>query len=193
MMKKSFLIFVLFLIKITVFSQEMVQIDHINIDEIIDEGKKYAVLHYYYKTYEDANYTNNFIAKAMEMENVLDLVKIYKQYDGNNILYQISGCYIVSSNESGEQTMRITLKDSLTGDEIMDELIADLTSNYDNFWSYEDIIETGIDEQGQYRIRKRWELGRAEYLLGLFRRTYYNTLVALVNIETIDEVFKIYD
>jgi predicted thioredoxin/glutaredoxin len=183
----------LFLVKTIVFSQEMTQIDHMDIDDIIDEGKKYAVLHYYYKMYDDEDYVNNFIAEVMETENALDLVKLYKQYNGDDIIYQVSGYYISSSEEAGEQTLRIILKDTLTGNETKDKLIADLTSDYNKFWSYEDIIETGIDEQGKYSIRKRWELGYSEYFLELFRRSYYATLLALINIEYIDEIFQIHE
>jgi hypothetical protein len=48
---------------------------------------------------------------------------------------------------------KIKLTDNITGDEIRDELITDLTMGHTKFWSYEEIRETGYDHIGEYKIR----------------------------------------
>jgi hypothetical protein len=69
----------------------------------------------------------------------------------------------------------------LTGNEELDNLITDLT--YKKYFDYDDLIEEGTDENGQYKILKRWEIGKADYFLDLFKTTYYTEVYTLLNIE----------
>jgi hypothetical protein len=187
-MKRTLAFFALYFTSIVVFSQEIVL--H---DDIITENRKYSVLYYYYITYENA-YAKGIIERITSMEpySRLDLIQAYKTYENDDIIYYFSGDYVCSSNEAGTRIMQIRLTDSLTGDEERDELITDLTYGYRKLWSYDEIIETGEDQHGQYKIRKRWELGKADYFLELFKTDYWNAKNELLNIEYIDQLYDFF-
>jgi hypothetical protein len=187
-MKRIFAFFALYFTSVITFSQEIVL--H---DDIITENRKYSVLYYYYITYEN-DYAKSIIERITSMEpySRLDLIQAYKTYENDDIIYYFSGDYVCSSNEAGTRIMQIRLTDSLTGDEERDELITDLTYGYRKFWSYDEIIETGEDQHGQYEIRKRWELGKANYFLELFKTDYWNAKNELLNIEYIDQLYDFF-
>jgi hypothetical protein len=161
----------------------------------MDTGnKKYAILYYYFQTYNDADYVKNVIERIKEIEpySRIELIKSYREYQDDDIIYYFSGEYILSSTECGSRITRIRLTDKITGDETRDDLITDLTMGYQKFWSYEDIIETGHDHIGEYKIRKRYEIGKADFFLEMFKTTYYNARNELLNIEYIDDLYNFY-
>jgi hypothetical protein len=179
----------LYFIATACFSQEIVSDDDINTG-----NKKYALLYYYYQTYDDVDYVKTFIERIEELEpySRIELVKAYKEYQNDDIIYYFFGEHISSSTECGNFIERIKLTDKITGDEARDELITDLTMGYKKFHSYEEIIETGHDHIGEYKIRKRWEIGKAEYFMGLFKTDYWNARNELLNIEYIDDLYNFY-
>jgi hypothetical protein len=188
-MKRILILFAVCFIAKMAFSQEIVQYN-----DIVTENRKYAILYYYTKVYANEDYTRNFIERisASEPYQRFDFLQMNKLYDNEGLIYYYSGDYILSSKISGECTARIKLIDTITGDKTIDELITDLTFGYENFSSYEHIIETGEDQNGLYTINKRWELGKAEFFLDLFKKDYYYNVDTLVNIEYIDHLFDIY-
>jgi hypothetical protein len=187
-MNRILAFFVLSFASVIIFSQEIVFYD-----DIVTEGKKYAILYYHYLTYEN-DYAESIIKRIREMapQSRIDLIQAYKTYENDDIIYYFSGDYVRSSDEAGSRITQIKLTDSLTGDEIMDELITDLTHGTRKFWSYEDIVEIGEDQYGKYKINKRWELGKADYFLNLFKTTYWNSRDELLNIEYIDSRYDFF-
>jgi hypothetical protein len=186
---KLIMALIIYFITISCFSQELV-----SDDDIITENKKYAIIYYCFQTYDDVDYVKDFIEriKGLEPNSRIGLIKAYKEYQNNDIIYYFSGEYILSSTECGNRILRIRLTDAITGDEIRDELITDLTMGYKNFWSYEEIIETGHDHIGEYKIKKRYEIGKADSFLRMFKTDYWNARNELLNIEYIDKLYHYY-
>jgi hypothetical protein len=164
-------------------------------DDINTGNKKYAVLYYCYQIYDDVDYVKSVFERieAIEPYSRIALVQAYREYQGDDIIYYFSGDCIVSSTQCGNRVTRIRLTDKITGDETKDELVTDLTLGYTKFWSYEDIIETGHDHiGGEYKIWKRYEIGKAEFFMEIFKTDYYNARNELLNIEYIDDLRDFY-
>ena len=182
----GFSLFILFFNSAQIFCQELV-----SINDIITENKKYAIMHYYLKTYDNEDFMNDFIEKIKSKEDRFDALRAYKLYENDDLIYYFSGDYIDrAQTEAGECFFRIKLIDKITGDETTDDLAANLTFGNEKLWSYKEKIETGEDKYGQYIIRTKWELGQADFFLRLFITTYHNALWALANIET---PYRLYD
>jgi hypothetical protein len=186
MMKKIAIIIIMLFVSAVLFSQEVV-----HIDGMLTENKKYAVMYYYYKTYNDENYISEFKNNIIPLdeESRANILLAYKTYKDNDVIYYFSGPYIdyFLHAEAGECLLEIRLTDSLTGNEELDELITDLTSTAEKFNSQEalhkPLTESGEDENGKYKIEKRWEIGKADFFLDSFRKTYWNLFAAFLDIE----------
>jgi hypothetical protein len=174
---------------VLVFAQEVVRYEEIN-----NENKKYAVLYYTMKIYNDDDYTTEFIEKMKEIEpwNRLKLIEAYKTHENNTVVYYFSGDCVFSSEKVGNIICRIKLTDTISGDPLMDELITDL---YDGNYFRDDfpidpeiLVETGNDDKGEFENREKWELGKSDYLLDIFKNTFYSINDSLVNLEYIDEM-----
>jgi hypothetical protein len=167
------------------FSQEIIQFEEIN-----NENKKYAVLYYNMKIYKDIDYITEFIKNLKEFDSWdrFELVKIYKIYENDDVIYYFSGDCVFSSKEVGNIISRIKLTDNISGDPLMDELITDMYDGKffrDGFSVDQDTIETGNDSNGLYENRKKWEIGKTDYLLNIFKNTLYSIKNTLLSLEYI--------
>jgi uncharacterized membrane protein len=190
-MKKYSLIINLIL-PMFLFSQEIVQYEEIN-----NENKKYAVLYYNMKIYKDIDYITEFIKNLKEIDpwDRFELIEICRIYENNDVIYYFSGDCVFSSEGVGDVICRIKLTDNISGDSLTDELITDIYDGKyfrDDFSVDQEIIETGNDSNGLYENRKKWEIGKSDYLLNIFKNTLYSLKNKLLNLEYIDELNRIY-
>ncbi|MDR2020218.1 MAG: hypothetical protein LBQ14_05555 [Treponema sp.] len=165
----------------------------INENDITAENKKYAVLYYYMQVYNDENYVNRFVEKLSETKSQdrLKLIKIDRTIENDNITYTFSGECIFQSNEAGYIISRIKLTDTFTGDPAIDDLIASLRDGRffgDNLEIIDELVEEGMDENGKFKIHTKWELGRADYLLRIFKNTLYSVKNKLLNYKYLDKM-----
>jgi hypothetical protein len=184
-MKKLCIIVYIFSISVVLYAQEIYE------NDITTDDKKYAILYYYMKVYNDENNVNNFIEEISEMESRdrLGLIKIDRIIENDNIIYIFSGECIFRSDEVGYIISRIKLTDNLTGDPILDELVADLRDEIffsDNPEIIDQIVEEGRDENGEFKTYRKWELGRSDYLLRIFKNTLYSVKNKLLNYKYLD-------
>jgi hypothetical protein len=171
------------------FAQEIVQYE-----EIINENKKYAVLYYNMQIYKNNIYTNEFIEKMKETEpwDRFELVKVYKIYENDDIIYYFSGDCVFSSEEVGNIISRIKLTDAISGDPVTDELITDhYNGKYfrDDFSVDQEIVELGNNDNGEFENRIKWEIGKSDYLLNIFKNTLYSIKNKLLNFEYLEYFF----
>jgi hypothetical protein len=164
----------------------------INEQDITAGNKKYAVLYYYMQVYDDENYVNRFVEKlsGIESRDRLKLIKIDRTIENGNITYTFSGECIFRANEAGSIISGIKLTDTLTGDPATDDLVAGSRDGRffgDNFEVIDELVEEGMDENGEFKIYAKWELGRADYLLRIFKNTLYSVKYKLLNYKYLDE------
>jgi hypothetical protein len=187
-MQKLFIVMYVFSITLVLYAQE------INENDITIEDKKYAVLYYYMKVYNNENYVDNFGEKLSEMESRdrLRIINIDRAIENDNIIYTFSGECIFQSNEAGYIISRIKLTDVLTGDPTTDDLIAGLRDGRffgDDLKIIDELVEEGIDENGRFNTYRKWELGHATYLLRIFKNTLYSVKNKLLNYKYLNKMY----
>jgi hypothetical protein len=181
-------VFLFFSISLAVYAQEISE------GNITAENKKYAVLYYYVKAYNDENYVARFVEKlsGMESGDRLEMIEIKRIVENDDITYIFYGECILQSNEAGYIISKIKLTDTITGDPEIDDLVADLRDDNffgDNLEIVDEIIEEGMDDYGAFKKYKKWELGHADYLLNIFNNTLYSTKNKLLNYKYLDRMW----
>jgi hypothetical protein len=187
-MGKLFFVIYLFSLSPVLHAQETSESD------ITAEDKKYAVLYYYMKVYSDENYAAGFVKKLSEMDSSdrLNMISIDRTIENDDIIYTFSGECIFQSNEAGYIISRIKLTDTLTGDPATDDVVADLRNGRffgDNLENVDEIVEEGMDENGEFKTYRKWESGVSDYLLRIFMNTLYSIKNKLLNYAYLDRMY----